>query len=258
MTERDVLLVISSSSMVQRLLLLEPFAGGSHLQLVRFVQLLADAGEVQLTVLTLSGKKFKWRSRGGAFCLAQKLPPFTGTCLFDVILCVSVCSLCELIGLRPDLASAHKILYFHENQLAGYPVQHKLERDLQLGFSQLLSCQSADAILWNSAFNRDMFMGEGIDSLFRQMPADQRPDREVLRSTLLSRSHLLPVPVHDEWLHSPSIISAQQAQRTGPLQIVRWTLTERNVDGLTLSGSCGTTEWSMTSNLSSSLRLSSR
>ena len=50
----------------------------------------------------------------------------------------SVLNLCELVALRPDLASLHKVLYCHENQLV-YPVRKQQERDFQFGYNQILS-----------------------------------------------------------------------------------------------------------------------
>lgn len=45
-------------------------------------------------------------------------------------------NLCEIVALRPDLHSSHKILYFHENQL-NYPSRKELdERDFHFGWVQ--------------------------------------------------------------------------------------------------------------------------
>ena len=34
------------------------------------------------------------------------------------LFCTSMTNLAELIALRPDLRAAHKVLYFHENEVA--------------------------------------------------------------------------------------------------------------------------------------------
>ena len=57
---------------------------------------------------------------------------------YRVLFCSSVLNLCELVALRPDLATLHKIVYFHENQLV-YPVRKQQERDFQYGYNQILS-----------------------------------------------------------------------------------------------------------------------
>ena len=66
---------------------------------------------------------------------AHMLPPSLAA--FSTLFCSSMLNLTELIGLRPDLAALHKIVYFHENQLE-YPerCQSNEERDLQLPWIQ--------------------------------------------------------------------------------------------------------------------------
>ena len=56
----------------------------------------------------------------------------------SVVFASSVLNLCELIALRPDLATSFKVYYFHENQLV-YPVRKKQDRDFQHGYIQILS-----------------------------------------------------------------------------------------------------------------------
>lgn len=50
----------------------------------------------------------------------------------------SVLNLAELIGVRPDLVTCRKIVYFHENQLV-YPVREVKERDCQYGLNEILT-----------------------------------------------------------------------------------------------------------------------
>jgi len=88
----------------------------------------------------------------------------------------STTNLTELIGLRPDLISCRKILYFHENQLI-YPVRKHQERDFQYGYNQILSCLTADIILFNSKFNMTSFL-TNINSYLKVMP-DYRPKNIV-------------------------------------------------------------------------------
>ena len=90
---------------------------------------------------------------GFQLCIFLKLfqqIKYTG-CLIIIIICTphhcitcrvvfasSVLNLCELVALRPDLGTALKIYYFHENQLV-YPVRKQQDRDFQHGYSQILS-----------------------------------------------------------------------------------------------------------------------
>ena len=203
-------------SRVCNVLMVEAFNGGSHAHFMKMMSRLEGA-DIRVHQQTLPGKKFKWRMRASALYLAQQIPRDPK---FDVILCTSVCNLCELLGLRSDLQQARKILYFHENQLSGYPVQVEQERDIQLGLNQVTCTQVADVILWNSSFNRDQFVDPGISKLNKIIPADQWIDKPTLQTDILSKSHVIPVPLDDSWLLQPNEIATRHKDRSGPLHIV--------------------------------------
>ncbi len=116
---------MSSSDRPRRVLILDPFHGGSHRQLTEFVanDVLKDQGvevdmlkiifvahvfvnswflffsNVQVTVLTLPAKKWHWRSRTAALHLSRMMMPEDGRG-FDSLLCTSVLNLAELVALR--------------------------------------------------------------------------------------------------------------------------------------------------------------
>ena len=160
--------------------MVEPFYGGSHKQLIDFLttRCLADPAAASFELYTLPDKKWHWRARTSALYFAQtisrQLDPG------DTLFCSSVLNLAELIALRPDIASCkNKIIYFHENQLA-YPVKKsKAERDFQYGYNQILSALTADQVVFNSEFNRDSFLGS--ISTFLKLQPDFRPDPVRLR-----------------------------------------------------------------------------
>jgi len=113
---------------------IEPFYGGSHKQLVDLV--FRDVLD-NTVLLTSPDKKWHWKARTSSLFFSQKIPtlPRPG----DLVLFTSsVLNLAELVALRPDLLHSKKIIYFHENQLQ-YPVRKDQHRDFQYGYNQILS-----------------------------------------------------------------------------------------------------------------------
>ncbi|XP_013886127.1 tRNA-queuosine alpha-mannosyltransferase [Austrofundulus limnaeus] len=155
----------SEVSPTPRVLLLEAFYGGSHKQLIDLLK--EDIKDC--SVFTLPAKKWHWRARTAALYFSQVIP----TCpSYRVLFSSSVLNLCELVALRPDLASLKKVLYFHENQLV-YPVRKDQDRDFQYGYNQVLSCLVSDVVVFNSHFNMDSFLSS-IRSFMKKIP-DHRP-----------------------------------------------------------------------------------
>ena len=87
-----------------RLLVLEPFYGGSHQQLVE--ALVKKIGESNTCVISLPDSKWHWRARTSALLLSQRIPRDHS---FDTLFASSVLSLAELLGLRPDLWPLKKV-----------------------------------------------------------------------------------------------------------------------------------------------------
>lgn len=146
-------------------LLIEPFYGGSHKQLVDLL-----TKEIPGCVLhCLPAKKWHWRMRTAALWFSQNIPHCTK---YKVMFASSVLNLAELVALRPDFARLKKVLYFHENQLI-YPVRKQQDRDFQYGYNQILSCLVADVVVFNSSFNMESFLSS-ISSFLKLMP-DFRP-----------------------------------------------------------------------------------
>ncbi len=169
-------------------LFIEPFQAGSH---AAFTQWITEGVAADWTVLTLPGRHWKWRMRGSAVWFARAHADALARD-YDVLFASSYLPLAELVGLAPALASARKVLYFHENQLA-FPVrrEHVGGPDYHFGFTQLVSALAADAVVFNSEHNRGTFL-DGADALLARMP-DAVPTDWV--STIRARSHVLPLPV---------------------------------------------------------------
>ncbi|KAH8388735.1 hypothetical protein KR200_006339 [Drosophila serrata] len=134
------------------ILIIEPFYGGSHKQLITAV--IDRLNPTDYELFTLPAKKWHWRARTSALYFSQLIPLDHQ---YTVLFTSSVLSLAELIGLRPDLGSCRKIVYFHENQLI-YPVREVKTRDCQYGLNEILTCLVADTVLFNSHFNQTSFL----------------------------------------------------------------------------------------------------
>ncbi|XP_017030817.1 tRNA-queuosine alpha-mannosyltransferase [Drosophila kikkawai] len=133
-------------------LVIEPFYGGSHKQLISaIIDCLQPA---HYDFYSLPAKKWHWRARTSALYFSQLIPLDHQ---YTVLFTSSVLSLAELVGLRPDLGKCRKIVYFHENQLI-YPVREVKTRDCQYGLNEILTCLVADTVLFNSHFNRTSFL----------------------------------------------------------------------------------------------------
>ncbi|XP_077553794.1 tRNA-queuosine alpha-mannosyltransferase isoform X2 [Haemaphysalis longicornis] len=167
-------------------LLLEPFYGGSHKQLMDLVA--SELGPQQCRLVTLPATKWHWRARTAALWLAERIEP---SAHYRVLLASGVLNLAELLGLRPDLAPLRKLLYMHENQLV-YPVRKEQQRDYQYGYNQVASCLAADVVLFNSCFNRDSFLS-AVEAFVGRVPGAGR--LAPLRPRIAAKSQVLPFPL---------------------------------------------------------------
>ncbi|XP_073829500.1 tRNA-queuosine alpha-mannosyltransferase isoform X2 [Musca autumnalis] len=134
------------------ILIIEPFYGGSHKQLID--TLIECLNVTDYEIFSLPAKKWHWRARTGALYFSQVIPQNHE---YKVLFTSSVLNLAELLGCRPDLNVCKKIVYFHENQLV-YPVREVKERDCQYGLNQIMTCLAADNVIFNSNFNRTSFL----------------------------------------------------------------------------------------------------
>ncbi|XP_069960273.1 uncharacterized protein [Cherax quadricarinatus] len=173
-----------------QLLIIEPFYGGSHKQLITCLRNDDSViGREDAALFTLPSKKWHWRARTAALYFSQKIPQ---THNFKTLFASSTLNLCELIGLRPDLGKLRKILYFHENQLV-YPVRKQKDRDFQYGYNQILSCLVADVIVFNSQYNLESFLRELPRHL--KLQPDHRADAQTITQDIREKSEVIYFPV---------------------------------------------------------------
>lgn len=199
--------------------LVEPFFGGSHKQLMELLasDLLTKDG-VPFELCTLPARKWHWRLMASSLHFASAIPRSDS---IRVLFVTSTVNLAELLGLRPDLNAPHvrTILYFHENQLAypyqtaavedvrieqhlprgedgkvaGAAVRKVAAEDFQIGWAQIMSCLAADEVVFNSNFNRESFLGQ-TDIFINKIP-EQQLRRHNLADQIRKKSRVLYFPI---------------------------------------------------------------
>ena len=168
-------------------LLLSAYAARSHLHWQH--SLVAMASSWQWRQLSLPPRHFSWRVRGNPLYWSQ----VERTALaqpYDVLVATSMVDLATLRGLVPSLGSVPALLYFHENQFA-YPAQAHQSSLLEAQMVSLYAALAADALAFNSAYNRDSFV-DGVDALLTRLPDRVPPG---IPQQLRDKALVLPVPI---------------------------------------------------------------
>jgi glycosyltransferase involved in cell wall biosynthesis len=107
-----------------------------------------------------------------------------------VLVATSMVDLATLRGLVPSLGAVPALLYFHENQFA-YPAQAHQSSLLEAQMVSLYAALAADALAFNSAYNRDSFV-DGVDALLTRLPDRVPPG---IPQKLRDKALVLPVPI---------------------------------------------------------------
>lgn len=172
-----------------KILLVEPFFGGSHQQWAEAYQ---QHSHHELLILGLKGRHWKWRMYGGAVSLARQF--LESTFQPDLILATDMLDLTTFLALTRSRTSHLPVaLYFHENQIT-YPwspddKDPSLKRNNQYGFLNYTSALAADVLCFNSHFHQEAFLA-ALPSFLRQFPDQQElQNMEWLRK----KSRVLPL-----------------------------------------------------------------
>ncbi|RLL51257.1 DUF3524 domain-containing protein [Mariprofundus sp. EBB-1] len=144
------------------------------------------------TIITLPPRHFAWRIRGNALSWAFEQREALDQD-YDLIIATSMVDLATLKGLTPGLSHVRSLLYFHENQFA-YPETEHVHASVEAQLTSIYSALAADCIVFNSVWNRDSFL-QGVATFLKRLP-DHVPAH--VPEYLLQRSHILPVPLHDD------------------------------------------------------------
>jgi len=166
-----------------KILVLEPYFGGSHRLILQGLQ---QHLPHEFDLLTLAARKWKWRMRLAAPYFAEEINKLPADKTYDRILCssfVDVAAFRSLVNERFQQIPLYT--YFHENQFA-YPVQKEDERDLHFGLTNLTTVLASDRVAFNTRYNLDTFI-EGVERLLKICPdmefdnlASQLQDRAVI------------------------------------------------------------------------------
>tara|TARA_B100000941_G_C28508028_1_gene558698 strand:+ start:493 stop:1608 length:1116 start_codon:yes stop_codon:yes gene_type:complete len=151
------------------ILYVEPFYSGSH---KKWIDDYSKFSNHNIEILSLPGKKWKWRMHGGAISLAKEYNNMN--IVFDIILCSDMLNLPVFKSLCNDNLSRSKVLiYFHENQLS-YPWSPndkdlKLDRDLNYYYINYTSSLISDYNYFNSQYHLDSYIN-GLRKYLKKMP----------------------------------------------------------------------------------------
>lgn len=200
----------------RRLLVLEPYFGGSHRAVLDALLPALEPLGWQADVLTLPARKWKWRMRGAAITMAAETERLHGaSARWDVVVASTFLNLAEFVALAGDAVSGvPRVVYFHENQLL-YPNRHTAEWDLQFPLTNITSALTADLCIFNTRWNMDGFLRE-IPPFLRQFP-DHNP--KGIAERIAAKSEVLPPPF------DPAPFDAAPVMRGGRCRIVwphRW------------------------------------
>ncbi|BHH82998.1 tRNA-queuosine alpha-mannosyltransferase domain-containing protein [Desulforhopalus sp. 52FAK] len=144
---------------MKKILILEPYFGGSH---KHFLEGLMKTVDAEYVILSLPARKWKMRMQLSAQWFVEQLEGFEPQKRqFDTVLCstfIDVAVFRALVCRLPGWNTLAKIcLYFHENQFA-YPNRTDDKSLYHFTAINFNSALAADSIAFNSEFNRASFL----------------------------------------------------------------------------------------------------
>jgi len=149
-----------------RILILEPYYGGSH---QTFLDGLQAHVPVDFVLLTLPARKWKWRMRLAAPFFVDKIISLCNGTEINAVFCSAFVDVATLRSLLPISVSRLPFYtYFHENQFV-YPVCREDERDFHFGLTNLTTALASDRVAFNTEYNRQTFL-TGVDRILKICP----------------------------------------------------------------------------------------
>lgn len=146
------MLVTGKRQIVMKILLIEPYFGGSHQTWAEGYQRFS---EHEVRLLTLPAQFWKWRMQGGAVTLARLFNE--GDFQPDVILASDMFDLSTFRALtRHSTLNIPIALYFHESQFT-YPQNKRQQHGWRYSFTNYVSALAADHVFFNSPYHQQAF-----------------------------------------------------------------------------------------------------
>ena len=193
-----------------KVLIIEPYHGGSHKNFIEHLLRLPFAFEV----MALPARKWKWRMRLSAPHFAEALRKSGKK--FDRVICSTFLDVAAFRGMAPAwVREAPLLTFFHENQFA-YPVQVDDERDFHFALTNMTTAIASDSIAFNSRYNLQTFI-DGLKSL-RRHATDMSLDGDI--HAIEAKARVMPLG-----LDFDIVDSAESSRDDGPPVVVwnhRW------------------------------------
>ena len=187
-----------------RILLLSAYDAMSH-KMWRS-RLLEMFPEHNWTQLVLPPRHFNWRIRGNSLQWALNEKERLNQD-YDLLIATSMVDLASLRGFIPRIAKLPTLLYFHENQFI-YPLGSTARsNNVEPQLVPLYSALCADAIAFNSDYNRSTFL-HGVKELLKKLPDQLSP--ELLEK--IEKSKVVPVPL-EEFCLEPAVLDPKNPKQ---------------------------------------------
>lgn len=167
-----------------KILIIEPFYGGSHKQ---FTDGLKFFSKHKIQLLCLKDKNWKWRMSSAALTLARRFNE--SDFQPDLIFVSDMLDLADFQALtKKRTHNVPFVLYMHENQIT-YPFKVKQSHDFHYGLINFKSCLCANAVWFNSAFHKNIFL-ETLPKFLKMFPS---PNEKSQIKQIASKSIVLPI-----------------------------------------------------------------
>ncbi len=144
---------------MKRILIIEPYFGGSHKQ---FLEGLEKYVPAEYLLCTLPARNWQMRMQLSALWFIEKIKELpVDKRYFDSVLCSSFVDVAVLCGLLRNIdgwnTNARILTYFHENQFV-YPFRYNERVRQHFAGINFHSAVASDGIAFNSEYNRDTFL----------------------------------------------------------------------------------------------------